>query len=192
MPHTSQKTGNNKRQRLIEAARHLIHRKGFHQTTLADIAQESGVPLGNVYYYFKTKDELAHTVVDIRRQEMREMFCEWEQRQQDPKKRLLLLLDMADEIRESNVNSGCPVGGLCQEMNKSNNQALKQKAGDNLCMMLVWITEQFTLLNHEHARDLALHLVTTLQGSILLANTLGDADILKSQIIRLRHWLDQL
>lgn len=192
MLHTSQKTVNNKRQRLIEAARHLIHRKGFNQTTLADIAQESGVPLGNVYYYFKTKDELAHTVVDIRRQELREMFCEWEQQQQDPKERLLFLLDMVDEIRESNAINGCPVGGLCQEMNKSDNQALKQKAGDNLCMMLVWATEQFKVLNHEHAQDLALNFITTLQGSILMANTLGDADILKSQIIRLRHWLNQL
>lgn len=28
------------------------------QTTLADIAERAGVAVGNVYYYFKTKDAL--------------------------------------------------------------------------------------------------------------------------------------
>ena len=47
-----------KRVRLIEAAKVLIHQQGFHLTTLADIAQEADVPLGNVYYYFKTKEAI--------------------------------------------------------------------------------------------------------------------------------------
>jgi len=37
-----------KRVRLIEAAKVLIHQQGFNLTTLADIAQEADVPLGNV------------------------------------------------------------------------------------------------------------------------------------------------
>ena len=35
----------------------------FKATTLADIAQAADVPLGNVYYYFKSKDELIRAVV---------------------------------------------------------------------------------------------------------------------------------
>jgi TetR/AcrR family transcriptional regulator, transcriptional repressor for nem operon len=31
--------------------------KGVERTTLADVAQAADVPVGNVYYYFKTKDE---------------------------------------------------------------------------------------------------------------------------------------
>jgi len=45
-----------KRTRLINTASKLAHEHGFNQTTLADIARDSGVPLGNVYYYFKTKE----------------------------------------------------------------------------------------------------------------------------------------
>ena len=52
-----------KRARLMEAAKTLIHRKGFYLTTLADIADESGVPLGNVYYYFKTKEMIGEIVI---------------------------------------------------------------------------------------------------------------------------------
>ena len=46
-----------KRVRLIDAAKVLIHQQGFNLTTLADIAQEADVPLGNVYYYFKTNNQ---------------------------------------------------------------------------------------------------------------------------------------
>ena len=45
-----------KRDRLILAARDLIHSQGVERTTLADVADASGVPFGKVYYYFKTKN----------------------------------------------------------------------------------------------------------------------------------------
>jgi AcrR family transcriptional regulator len=39
---------------------------GFEATSLADIAREAKVPLGNVYYYFKTKDEIGEAIVELR------------------------------------------------------------------------------------------------------------------------------
>jgi AcrR family transcriptional regulator len=47
-----------KRTRLIETAMKLAYRNGFRETSLADIAEAARVPVGNVYYYFKTKEEL--------------------------------------------------------------------------------------------------------------------------------------
>lgn len=46
-----------KRDRLIRAARRSYYQLGAAQSTLKVIAQEAGVPLGNVYYYFPTKDD---------------------------------------------------------------------------------------------------------------------------------------
>lgn len=51
MPHAS-----DKRVLLLEAAKTLIHKQGYNLTTPADIAKAANVPLGNVYYYFKTKE----------------------------------------------------------------------------------------------------------------------------------------
>jgi len=56
----------NKRSRLLEAANKLVHAQGFNQTTLADIAREAEVPLGNVYYYFKTKEDIGHALIEHR------------------------------------------------------------------------------------------------------------------------------
>ena len=53
-----------KRERLVAGAREVIHQLGVEKTTIADIAQAAEVPAGNVYYYYKTKDELVAAAID--------------------------------------------------------------------------------------------------------------------------------
>src|SRR5262245_6147273 len=55
------------RARLVHAAMMKAYRHGFGRTALADIAKEARIPLGNVYYYFKTKDEIGEAIVERRR-----------------------------------------------------------------------------------------------------------------------------
>jgi TetR/AcrR family transcriptional regulator, transcriptional repressor for nem operon len=57
------------RTRLIQAAVTMAYRHGFGKTSLADIAEEAKVPLGNVYYYFKTKEAIGEAIVEQRLQE---------------------------------------------------------------------------------------------------------------------------
>lgn len=55
---------------LIRAATTLFHTKGYHQTTIAEIASEAGVGVGTFYIYFSDKyslyrfvlKELGHTI----------------------------------------------------------------------------------------------------------------------------------
>ncbi len=51
-------TTTSKRDRLVEAAKTMFYQQGVTRSTLADIAQQAQVPLGNVYYHFRTKDAL--------------------------------------------------------------------------------------------------------------------------------------
>jgi len=43
---------------VVRAASELFGRQGYHKTTIRDIARESGLGLGGVYYYVKSKEEL--------------------------------------------------------------------------------------------------------------------------------------
>jgi TetR/AcrR family fatty acid metabolism transcriptional regulator len=43
---------------LLSAARIVFSRKGFHDATIDDLAQEAGVAKGTVYLYFKSKQEI--------------------------------------------------------------------------------------------------------------------------------------
>src|SRR5260370_41633468 len=106
-----------KRTRLIETAMRLAYRNGFRETSLADIAEAAHVPVGNVCYYFKTKEELAEDVVERRLEEFRAGQVEWD-RLSSPKERLLAFVDSVHENRKQLARGGCPVGGLCSELHK--------------------------------------------------------------------------
>src|SRR5258708_28879653 len=81
-----------KRTRLIETAMKLAYRNGFRETSLADIADAAHVPVGNVYYYFKTKEELGEAVVERRLAEFR-AFREEIDPLSSPKERLFAFVE---------------------------------------------------------------------------------------------------
>ena len=58
--------GESNRQRIIDAADALFYQRGYNQTSFQDISDETGIPRGNFYYYFKTKDEILSAVVATR------------------------------------------------------------------------------------------------------------------------------
>ena len=50
--------------RVVETARRLFHVQGFSNTSMDDIIKKSGVKKGNLYFYFKSKDELGYAVLN--------------------------------------------------------------------------------------------------------------------------------
>ena len=104
-----------KRTRLIGTATKLAHLRGFRETSLADIAEAANVPVGNVYYYFKTKDELGEAIVERRLAEFR-AFRDEMNRLGSPKERLLALAEqiglvLADVLRTQAVRRAVEVAG---------------------------------------------------------------------------------
>ncbi|MGQ9703739.1 MAG: TetR/AcrR family transcriptional regulator [Actinomycetota bacterium] len=47
-----------------EAALKLFSRKGFHHTTITDISEAAGLGKGTIYWYWKSKEELAFSLVE--------------------------------------------------------------------------------------------------------------------------------
>jgi len=186
MPRTS-----NKREKLLAAARELIHQQGYRHTTLAEIAERSEVPLGNVYYYFKTKDDLAAAVIKEHLESFVAQFKRWDADIAMPRARLEALLDYLESLRDVLAEAGCPIGSLCQELSKEDGP-LAAQAGDILTFQLDWVERQFAAMGCDNPRALAMELVTNLQGISLLANSLSDAEMVSQQVARLRGWLDRL
>src|SRR5689334_15740575 len=106
-----------KRRRLVEGARLLLHQQGVEKTTLADIAQAADVPVGNVYYYFKTKDELVQAAIDARAQDIETALAALD-RHRSPKARLKAFVKLLTTQRELAARYGCPHGTLNSELNK--------------------------------------------------------------------------
>lgn len=180
-----------KRDRLIKAAMLLIHRKGFHLTTLADIAEEASVPLGNVYYYFKTKEAIGEAVIDRRAREMAEYLSRLEEIA-SPFERLLAMLTFSTEELEPIARYGCPVGSLCQELGKQGG-TLADQAAKLLNDQIHWAEIQFKAIGSgEKSSEYALSLITNVQGILLLTHTFKDPKLVVRQAATIREWLEKV
>jgi TetR/AcrR family transcriptional regulator, transcriptional repressor for nem operon len=184
-------TPTDKQTRLIETATKLAHQRGFNQTTLADIARESGVPLGNVYYYFKTKEALGEAVIDKLACTLQVLRTKWDA-SPDPKLRLEAFIQMSIDNRDLLARSGCPVGTLCTELHKEASP-LALEATKLFAELLEWLEAQFRLIGKKgESRDLAVHLLSALEGASLLANTFHTADYVVREANRLKEWVRAL
>jgi AcrR family transcriptional regulator len=174
---------------LVTAAMTLFHRQGFARTSLADIAEASGVPLGNVYYYFKSRDELLKAVIDERLAQARAARERFEALP-DPRERLLAFIAGFDERAGESTAYGCPAGGLCQEINKQDG-ASAEEAAVLLKDGLEWVARQFRAMGFREAqaRDFASRMIAARQGSILLSNTFKDPRYIHQETARLREWV---
>src|SRR5271154_7059659 len=121
-----------KRSVLVRSAKLLLHEQGFARTTLADVAERSGVPLGNVYYYFKTKEAIAEAVIAAHEADLRGLFATWTAKHRDPRDRLRRLVRAPLASADAIVDFGCPHGSLCQELDKLGARAPLAKASARL------------------------------------------------------------
>ena len=105
------------RTRLVEAATRMTYRYGFGDTALADIAKEAKVPLGNVYYCFKTKDDIANAIVDGRMAHFRTQLDALN-KLASPKERLCGFIQIKIDNCHELARHACPVGTMCSELHK--------------------------------------------------------------------------
>lgn len=59
----SEEDKSQRRDQIMGAAKEVFARKGFHATTIADIAKRAGLAYGSVYWYFDSKDDLFHALM---------------------------------------------------------------------------------------------------------------------------------
>jgi AcrR family transcriptional regulator len=179
-----------KRTRLRQSAVELAYRQGFRKTTIADLAAESKVPLGNIYYYFKTKDELGAAILETRLDEFHQLRDHAETLS-DPKDRIRLFIDATLDNRAVVAERGCPMGSLCAELLKDGGELGKQ-SNALFAEPIAWLAAQFGSLKRTDGAALALQLMASLQGVSLLAQSFRDPRLIETEAVRLKAWLAAL
>lgn len=183
---------NNKRTRLIEAADKLFHQKGISNTTLSKIAELANVPLGNVYYYFKSKDAIILAVIEYRKQLLEGLFAEWDLIA-STKERLASFVTYSTNLAEEAAQFGDSLGSLCQELGKHGG-SIGQSASELMGSILTWCEKQFVAIGQtsENAKKLALNLVASVQGINLITLTFNDPSYIGNHGQFLNEWLERL
>jgi len=182
------KTKADNRARLLQAAERTTYRYGFGNTAIADIAKEARIPLGNVYYYFKTKDEIGEAIVEQRVPRFRKLLQEFNQAG-SPKERLCAFVQIKIKNREALARNGCPVGTFCTEMRKLGGAAAG-KSQILFAMALDWMEKQFREIGKGvDSRGLAVHLLSATQGVSVLAHTFHNPGLIDMEAARLKAWI---
>jgi TetR/AcrR family transcriptional regulator, transcriptional repressor for nem operon len=180
-----------KRSRLIRAAADLSHARGLGTISLAEIAQSAEVPLGNVYYYFKTKVAIGQAVIAQRDSELQKVqqLCD---AASSPRARLKAFIQMTMDNRDVLARAGCPIGSLCVELSKAAGP-LGAEAAVPFRKLISWLEGHFAALGREEERrSLALHLLSALQGVSLLASSFHDPNLVLREAKYLKAWVEQL
>ncbi len=176
---------------IIDQASRLVHSQGFDRTTLAQFAEAAEVPLGNFYYYFKTKESLCEALIAKRIDENQALVAQWE-KEPSPRDRLLCLVANSLIHREALAEHGCPIGSLTQELAKKGGP-LAEKSGAIFEALLVWTARQFAAMGYEkNAQALAIQTLASLQGTTLIANAVSRSDLLVQETERLSRWIKEL
>lgn len=188
------KRPNDKRTRLIDGAAQLFLKQGINTTTLANIAELSKVPLGNVYYYFKSKESIILAVIEYRLKMLQELFAEInnDPNTTTPKEKIKRLLKVLLTENELLLQVGDSIGGLCLELAKETNE-LHKSAITLMQTLISWCENKFKELGKTNeATQLARNLVSNMQGISLLAVTFKDPNYLTGSVDFLLNWIDSL
>lgn len=178
-----QKRGSEKRRRLTEAGAALFHRRGFAGASLADVAEAAEVPVGGLYYYYRSKSDLADAVMQGHLDQFATQLEQIEQSSPDPRERLRLFWEGAESLAEARAELGCPVLALAGDMlsDPSRPDCAQMVPGIVMQHILDWLGAQYSTLglSPEQARSAAASLFATLQGAYALGHVLQSPELIR-------------
>ena len=191
-PAMNQPKAHSNRERILAAADQLFYERGFNRTSFTDVAAASGIPKGNFYYYFKSKNDLLEAVIQQRMDHFGALLAEWTRAYPEPKARLKRFAQVLLNEAENVIRYGCPMGTLNAELGKSEGEQRAQ-AAELFTQLLEWLVPQFEALGAgSEARSQAMHLLAMTQGASLLTHVYSDTGFLTAEVQRIEAWIDAL
>lgn len=163
--------GEQTRQRIIEAAAQLFVRRGFYGTSIADLAQATGLTKGALYHHFENKDALFFAVIEMVRDTWNDAVARDVLQVKNALDRLAILFDSHARLISENEILCLVLSGLEMEMEGVNSAFMTalQEIYDELTQFIARIIEKGQALGQVRpdvdARLMAFNIVGMLKGS---------------------------
>jgi AcrR family transcriptional regulator len=126
MQHPATAPRTDTRSRVQKVALELFAEQGYEKTSLREIAERLGVTKAALYYHFKSKEDIVHSLTDDHYAQIDELI-EWAKAQPSSEQRRREILDRYVRI----VFGGAEVFRFI-EQNRAAMQAMEQSKGDRL------------------------------------------------------------
>lgn len=178
--HRLTKKGEETRSRIVSATAKLMFEKGVAGTSVEDVQKEAQVSSSQLYHYFKEKRELVKAVIIYQTEKVL-----------STQESLVIQLDSMEALKtwrdaivqlknEMQCRGGCPIGSLASELSdiepdaRSELEAGFMKWENFIRKGLRAMQERGELSTNANPDELALALLTTLQGGLLLTQVRKD------------------
>jgi AcrR family transcriptional regulator len=187
------RTQQDTRRRLVQAAIALFATRGYNNTTMADIARESGYTKGLFRYYFSCKEELGYAAID----EWLRLFVEQAagsrlQTEEHPIDRLVKVLDdFPTALRLETIGSTAP--GLGHGM-AAVHEGFRERLGEGLAA----IVEEIERVIRKGVADGQIaasvdpsrlaHIIATVSAGIRHASLLWEQEVIWEDT---RRWMKE-
>lgn len=182
--------GARNREALVAAAAKLFWMNGYHGTSIADIAADATIPVGNVYYYFRTKSDVAFAVAEGFVDDTGDMLAEISKAEADPRKRLGLLANRLAASQRSRMVHGCPVAAAMRDFRLDAPKA-SERSAEVFTMISAFVATEAgrTGLRPALALGTGRAAVAEWQGGIVLGQAMQDGPAIAESARRLARIL---
>lgn len=174
---------------VIKVVSEMFLLRGFACTSMDDVVKQSGVSKSNIYYHFKSKDDLTLAVLENYISTLQNLFREQSQAEDE---RLLPRLEryieqLIQDLAERDCVGGCPLMSLMVEAGKTN-EAVRvrlaqffQQQKDQLTQLLDEGKRRGEVRNDLPASVLASLISSWLEGMLMLASIQKSASTLRGE-----------
>ena len=176
--------GEETRQEIIRKAAQLFNQRGYEGTALSDLMQATGLEKGGIYRHFDGKQELAEAAFEHAWKVAMDTRFEGIDNVPNAVDRLLQFLENFRERRAGLVPGGCPLLNTAIDSDDGNPQlrAKARQALDSWLHRLQSIVEEgqrkAEIRSDVDAAELAILIITTLEGSLMLSRLQRKEELL--------------
>lgn len=174
------------RELILNQAEHLIHLRGFHSTSMEDIARSCGMAKANLFHHYGSKEELGLAVLDLKMSDYNKRRVEPLCAEGDPCAAVYAMFTDAAKFYDGNgCKAGCFIGNIALEMSDIN-EAFRERVS---LFFEAWTASMSGCLQRARKagrfgptlepRATAEAIIALYEGAIMLARTRRDAAVFK-------------
>lgn len=196
--------GNITRNKIMDVAQQMVLDVGLSGTSVQKVIEGAGVTRGTFFYHFKTKHDLAASLIERYARDDQQHFddamAKAEQLSRDPLQQLLLFvglfIEMTDQLEEP--FPGCLYASYCYQSGAITREIM----GKMETMMHFWRNRLGTKINGVRklyppripveTHQVADHLLTTFEGAFVLSKLMGEPRLASEQLIQCRNYIELL
>jgi TetR/AcrR family transcriptional repressor of nem operon len=175
-----------------------MYRSGFRSADLDAILAAAGVTKGALYYHFDNKEALGYAVVDeVMASDLHQKWVQPLRNAKDPIEVLVRIIQ-SESLKREDVQRGCPLLNLSQEMSGIDEGFRKRTAKlfkdwhDAMAGALRAGQRRGVVRNDVNANETATFLIATYEGYVVLTKNSQDPRMMQSGQRRVSGHLESL